>query len=503
MMTLSLDDIAGLIEIPGLSDIDRIIEANTEAERKRIKYNFRETLFPDHGPLAHHMYKKHMDFFAAGAFFDERLFLAANRAGKSFSGLYEDMCHVTGQYPWWWVGRRFCRPVRWWVVGPKHTKTRDVLQRWLIGQLNDWGTGFIPKDNIVPTTSGRPGTLKSGVPGGLDMVLVRHYTDGKYDGDSCLWFKSFQEGVLAFEADEIDGAHVDEECPAEIWNSISMRTMTNNGIIFGTETPLMGMTELLVNLHESTEVHIVTATWDDAPHLTDEQKRKQWAKLPPHQRDARAKGIPKLGAGAVYPVDVERVFIEPFSIPKHWKRAFALDVGWGNTAAIFGHYDEENDIIYLTGEYKMQEQPPPVHASAIKHRGYMPGCIDPASRGRGQADGQKLFEKYVREGLDLKKANNAVEAGIYEVWERMQEGRLFIFNTLKLTYSEFILYRRVLKSNGRTEIHKENDHLMDCMRYLINSGLDWWVPAGDKPGDRRTSAAESLERVSRALSTSV
>ena len=37
---------------------------------------------------------------------------------------------------------------------------------------------------------------------------------------------------------------------------------------------------------------LVTATWDDAPHLTKEQKDELWASIPPYQRDARAKGVP-------------------------------------------------------------------------------------------------------------------------------------------------------------------------------------------------------------------
>ncbi len=39
---------------------------------------------------------KHSAFFAAGSSYNERLFLAGNRTGKSISGAYESACHATG-----------------------------------------------------------------------------------------------------------------------------------------------------------------------------------------------------------------------------------------------------------------------------------------------------------------------------------------------------------------------------------------------------------------------
>ena len=65
------------------------------------------TFFADDGPLARSGYLKHLDFFASGKKFKERLFMAANRVGKSEAGAYELTCHLTGIYPPWWEGRRF------------------------------------------------------------------------------------------------------------------------------------------------------------------------------------------------------------------------------------------------------------------------------------------------------------------------------------------------------------------------------------------------------------
>jgi hypothetical protein len=74
-----------------------------EAELRRRRAAF-VTLFPDSGPLGREFYQKHLEFFAAGATYKERLFMAANRVGKTVAGAFEATCHLTGRYPHWWKG---------------------------------------------------------------------------------------------------------------------------------------------------------------------------------------------------------------------------------------------------------------------------------------------------------------------------------------------------------------------------------------------------------------
>jgi hypothetical protein len=188
----------------------------------------------------------------------------------------------------------------------------------------------------------------------------------------------------------------------------------------------------------------------------------------PHERDARTKGVPSLGAGAIYPVAEEDILVEPFEFPAWYRHAFALDVGWNRTAALWGAYSPEDDMLYVYAEYYRGHAEPAVHAAGIRARGeWIPGVIDPASRGRGQRDGEQLFGIYQQLGLTLVTANNAVEAGLLEVWQRLSTGRLKVFRTLQSFLGEYRIYRRSEKG----AIVKENDHLMDCLRYLCMSGI--------------------------------
>lgn len=221
---------------------------------------------------------------------------------------------------------------------------------------------------------------------------------------------------------------------------------------------------------------VVVITWDDVPHLREEDKARMLAEIPPHQRDARSKGVPQLGAGAIYPVPEEEFLVDPFDIPKHWTRSYGMDVGWNRTAAVWSAWDREQDVVYLYSEHYRGEAEPPVHAEAIKARGVAPGVIDPAANGRSQKDGEQLLRVYRSLGLQLSLADNGVEAGIYEVWIRLSTGRLKVFSTMVNWLSEYRLYRR----DEKGKVVKANDHLMDSTRYNIVSGLQIGQPMRPK-----------------------
>lgn len=209
--------------------------------------------------------------------------------------------------------------------------------------------------------------------------------------------------------------------------------------------------------------------WEDVPHLPKDLKEAILASIPPWQRDSRTKGVPQLGAGAIYQVPTSDIEVTGFEIPKHWPRCFGMDVGWNRTAALWGAYDRETSTLYIYDEYYRGQAEPSVHAAAILQRGkWIPGAIDPASRGRMQTDGTRLFELYEGLGLDLYIAENAREAGIYRVWEMLSQGRLKIFKGCSNTFAEYRLYRR----DEKGQVVKKNDHLMDALRYMVMTGIE-------------------------------
>jgi len=483
-----------------------------QAERHFASHRL-EYFFPDRGPYRRDLYPKHLEFFRAGRFRRSRAFLAANRVGKSIAGAFEMAVHLTGKYPTWWEGKRFHGPIKAWSCGLNHLKVRDSLQRELLGQLTrrrngsvseviGLGTGMLPAESICAT---RP---KSGVTDAVDTIHVQHYDPlGNKDGVSVCVFKSYDQGVDAFSAEAVHVIHLDEEPERAIFTECSIRTSTTKGIVLITATPLLGMTEMVIELMEafrdqppmessSNAVYVVQASWDDAPHLTEEEKRQQERQIPPYQRDARMRGIPQMGAGAVYPIEESAISVKPFEIPDWWPRCYALDVG-NNTGALWFAHDRNAGRYILYREYfragDIEAVPPSIHAAAIKGArnkdAWMPGVVDPAARGRSQTDGRRLLEMYEDLGLDLTPANNSVESGIQEVLDAFNTGTLKVFSDLQFFWQEFRLYRRDAKKG---KVVKKKDHLMDAMRYGWVSGRDIMrvrpasplKPAGPAPADR-------------------
>lgn len=203
----------------------------------------------------------------------------------------------------------------------------------------------------------------------------------------------------------------------------------------------------------------VEAGWDDAPHLGEKEKAEQLAACPLHLRDARSKGIPSMGSGAIYPYAVDAIKCDPIPIPPHFRRGFSLDDGWNVTAVGFLALDPDQDILYLTGELYLKECRPEQVAGYIKARGaWLPGVGDAAARTR---DGVQVVTIYQRFLPKLSLADKEVEAGIYDVQMRLAQAKLKIFSTCQNTLWEYQRYRR----DDKGKIVKKDDHAMDMVRY--------------------------------------
>lgn len=430
------------------------------------------TIFPDTGPYQRSLYGKHLQFFAGGLAHRERLFISANRIGKTRAACYELALHLTGLYPDWWRGRRFDHPVRAWAAGTSSKKVKEILQEELFGPVGQRGTGMLPASHILHITK-----AASSIADLIDTAQIYHVAGGT----SQLTLKYYEQGREAFEGTFQDVILEDEEPPLAIHAENVLRTMDttgtgeHNGLVMTTFTPLEGLSETVMHFLPDGQIPeepvvqgraIVNATWDDVPHLDAATKAELLRTIPPYQLDARSRGIPVLGAGVIYPVAEDDYLVDDFPMPKHWLRAYAMDVGWNRTAVVWGAYDPEQDRWTLYHEYYRGQAEPSIHATAVKAPGtWIRGVIDPAARGRSQLDGRQLMATYQDLGLDLTEAENAVEAGLYAVWERLSTGRLKVCRSLANLRKELRLYRRDEKGH----IVKTNDHACDAMRYLVMS----------------------------------
>jgi phage terminase large subunit-like protein len=440
--------------------------------------------FQDAGPYPRDQYGKHLEFFAAGSQFKERLFMAANRVGKSEGGAYEVACHLTGLYPHWWTGRRFDGPVEVWACGTTSETTRDIVQTKLFGpadQVGIWAGGMVPP-NLITKHTKRP----HGLPNSLESVWVKHVSGGA----SVVGLKTYEQGRKSFEGTAKHVIWCDEEPPADCYTEMLYRTLTTQGIVLTTFTPLQGMSEVVTGFLEPSDeakAHkcYVQAGWRDVPHLSDADKAALIATTPKYQIKARTEGEPVLGAGAIFPIPEEDITVPTRAIPETWRKVYGMDVGWNKTAAVWGAEHPGSGVIELYDLHYQGQGEPPSHAAAVRARGeWMSGVIDPASAGANQKDGTKLIEVYQALGLRLEPADNAVEAGLLEMWNLLITGRLKVQAHLAAWFAEFRKYHRDEK--GR--IVKANDHLMDATRYLVMSGKPFLKVKISKHIDRSSYA---------------
>lgn len=228
------------------TDLLNIAQALQVLDEKQ-KYNKQAFLYPETGKFSRTAYYKHIDFFIAGAKYKERALIAANRVGKSFCAAYEMSLHLNGKYPEWWKGKVFKEPIEAWCVGKTHLTTRDILQKYLVGNRYDIGTGMIPRDDLYWDGKFHI-TSKSAPPDSIQDVYVKHYTNDIFDGYSHVEFKAYEQGDQAFMGTGMHVIHLDEEPDKRsIYGQCLTRTMTTNGIILCTFTPEEGLTEVVLS----------------------------------------------------------------------------------------------------------------------------------------------------------------------------------------------------------------------------------------------------------------
>ena len=443
---------------------------------KELKYREEHNRLKYYAP-----YDYQLDFHKASG--NQKLLMAANRIGKSYCGAMEMAIHLTGEYPDWWEGRKWDRPIRAWAGGSSNETTRDILQRELLGQPDDKtvrGTGAIPMKNIGEATR------KPGVPNAHNSIVIRH----KSGGNSRLGFKAYEMGKEKWMGESLDVIWLDEEPPPEIYTQAVTRTADKGGMVYMTFTTENGMTETVAQFMNDLRngQFMMTAGWDDAPHMTEDVKEQILAALPPHERKMRSLGIPSLGSGLVFPVPEEIITCDPFEIPAHWPRISGMDYGWDHpTTAAWIAWDRDSDVVYVYDSYAQSMEVAAVHAAAINARPkWIPVMWPRDGRQADKGSGTPLADQYRALGVNMLKGSGrswggwftnppsagmkegsggvSLEAGVMDMLERMKTGRFKVFNNQPQVLEEFRMYHR---KDGRIVPFK--DDLISAIRYATLS----------------------------------
>ena len=415
------------------------------------------------------LYDWQRKFTASTAEYSSCMLMAANRVGKTRTGLTIDAIHLLGDYPDDWTGHKFDAPPMCWLLGYSMEKTRDLLQSPLFGRLEGgkWLGGLIPAHRIVDHKSA------TGTSGAMREVRVKH-SSGEV---STVQFWSYSQGQHAIMGDSVDWYHIDEE-PRDkaIYPQVLTRTATGDrgrggrGIL--TFTPENGRTELVVQFMDKPAggQYMQRATWDDAKHLSETTKRDLLASYPEWQRDMRTKGLPLLGAGLIFDFADEDIKCQAFECPPHWFVVNGMDFGWDHPQAhVQLWHDRDSDVLYVAQAWKRSKVTPTTVWSAVKQWAQgVPSAWPHDGLQTEKGSGEQQKKAYVDAGWSMmpehatwQAGGNGVEIGLVEMYERMTTGRLKVFSHLTDWFEEKLNYHR--DENGN--IVKVNDDLLAATRY--------------------------------------
>lgn len=440
-------------------------------------------------------YSWQQEFHDAGRLNPERMLMAANRVGKTAGAAAETSFHLTGDYPDWWGGRRFDKPTLIWTGSPTNETSRDIVQNELLGGLGEkLGTGWVPRASIV----GQPTTRQAGVKNVVDSFSVRH----KSGGLSLCILKTYEQGWQKWQGTAPHVVWMDEEPDDyKIFSEAQTRILTSKGIVMVTFTPLLGVTDLVQHFQEGGQgIYVRGASWEDAPHLSKEDRDRLAASYRAHERDARTKGIPMLGEGAVFPVSDEDILVAPFQVPDHWARIKGCDFGIDHPAAGAElAIDRDQDVVYLIDSYRKAGELVPYHAAWFnKSNAMVPVSWPHDGMNREKSGGRTLADHYRSHnvnmlpksarypkspGQDEQGGPQPVEPIVDEMLERMTTGRFKVF----ANQSEFMEEKRSYhRKDGkivakRDDILKATFYALMMKRYAVPKSVLLRAPVSRAP----------------------
>ncbi len=426
-------------------------EIRRKQENKLLSYNKGKKIHKKQ--IAFHKCKKR-----------NRWVFGGNRTGKTECGAVEAIYIARGIHPY----RQNKKDVFGWVVSLSQQVQRDVAQRKILQ--------YLPPEWIVDITmlSGKKGSSL----GTIDQIQIRNI----FGGISTIGFKSCDQGREKFQGASLDFVWFDEEPPEDIYFECRMRIVDKNGDIFGTMTPLKGMTFLYntiyMNQNADKEIWYQFIEWKDNPFLDKKEIALLEKTLYKKMLESRQFGRFNIQEGLVYPEFNENIHvIAPFAYPLEWQDMISIDPGLHNPLSAHWYCQDYDGNIYVVAEHYMAEQDIDYHAEQLHlisnklqwHResnGNLNALIDSAAGQRTLANSKSVSELFYDRGINVNMhINKDLFSGIAKVKSYLngKGPKLYIFSCCVNLIREFKGY---FWGQGERPI-KRDDHALDELRYYL------------------------------------
>jgi phage terminase large subunit-like protein len=455
-------------EAPDPARLIRLARQTLSAAERRRKFQRIDFLGTDF------WYPTQLAFFAAGSSgVHQRLIYSGSQRGKTTCCAAEVAWHLTGNYPSWWAGKRFAKPIRCWIVGESVILVRDTLQRQLIGA--DFGTGMVPLESF----SRKPIMVSGGLQA-IDTFHVTHSIDGKVDGMSTATFKTFEQRRERLQGETVDLIWIDERPDEQIFSELYARTSACDGHLLVSYTPIgegaaAGVTYKFLS-EPSADRTAFRITSAEAKHISDAREEELAAGYSDAERETRLEGIPQLGSGPVFPPELLPGLVRPFNpddLPSYARYCVGVDFGFGHPfAAVYIAWAFDTGQIWVLDSFRMERSSALYHVQRIHSmtRGLrIPIAWPHDGAQHDKGSGLPLAQQYKNFGANMMGRHavnhgtdhNNVEPALEELRELMFHGKLIIAGHNNELLEEMRHYHR----DEDFKLVKQRDDLVSALRY--------------------------------------
>ena len=297
------------------------------------RHNNNRLKYYNTGKIVH---KKQLEFHKSQ--YKNRWVFGGNRSGKTECGAVETVWLATGTHPY----KTNKNNISCWVVSLSSQVQRDVAQSKILYYLNP--------DLIVDIVMSQ-GKKEAPYLGIIDTIIVKN----ALGGTSKIGFKSCDQGREKFQGTSLDFVWFDEEPPYDIYLECKMRVIDRCGEIFGTMTPLKGLTwvynEIYQNVHNDKDVWYEFMSWEDNPYLNKKEIESLSNTLNKDELNARKYGKFNSYGGMVYNEFDENIHvIDPFEIPIEWQDTLSIDPGLNNPLSCHWYACDYDGNVYVIAE---------------------------------------------------------------------------------------------------------------------------------------------------------
>ena len=425
------------------------------------------------------VHKKQLEFHKCKK--KNRWVFGGNRTGKTECGAVETVWLLRGIHPF-----KENKPnVSGWAVSLSREVQRDVAQSKILNYLNpDWISDIVMQ-------SGKKDSPSSGV---IDKIYIKNV----FGGISVLGFKSCDQGREKFQGTSLDFVWFDEEPPEDIYLECRMRVLDRCGEVFGTMTPLKGLTWVYNNIYlnekNDPDVWCEHISWSDNPFLNQDEIKKLKSTMSSEELDARCNGNFSDFGGLVYNNFTEENIIEPFNVPKDWFDNVSIDPGYKNPLSCHFYACDYDGNVYVIAEHYGANKTIEEHSRAILNiaknlgwdlgfNGKLNAIIDSAGLQKTLSSPKSVVELFYDNGINASpKVNKDLFSGIQRVRNYICDcngnRKLFIFKNCVNLIREIKGY---FWGNDESPV-KKDDHALDELRYYIMN----------RPENAKRSKSETL-----------